>query len=226
MSLVKIDQIVRELCYLAEDPQFLYYDRFLSAAIDAVRELNMYAVPVLSVQEMDLSPTKTFKWPKDCIKPAVVGLTRKDKTCNLWVDRSPAFEDKKCSVTEAEEDMDQCFSGCGDEYKVGGYRGIGKGYIGIVKHDEIKRESHVICKLEKNDKIKLAYYADGVSSGVEEVPGEYKVVIEQFCIWKFWMISKPTISDRARAMYESEFRRARKFKNNTTIEEWIEAINP
>lgn len=230
MALIDFDQAVRQLCIETGNPDFRNYDTILSYAVLAVQELHLHAgMPALKTKEITPNGIKAIGWPADCIKPLAVGLHRNGKTCNLSMDRSLHDGDCGCSsVSEAEADIeavlnspDTSFLGLGD------YRGYGKGYdkLGLVKHDKVKRVSYITSRLQKKDVIKFSYMSSGIDEGVESVPSEAMIAIREFVFWNFYRVKSPTISDRARNMYEREFIKLSRFNNDTdSIEDWIDAI--
>lgn len=228
MALIKVDQIVRELCRITGEPDFRNYDTILSHVVNAVRELQIYAIPSVKTVTLKATSLKSLKWPSDCVKPLIVGVKRNGRTCNLSFDNSVHTGGcTPCSVSEAELEVNYILDGYnGLILKLGEYEGFGSGYdsIGLVKHNKDKRESYIICRTRKDDTFPFSYISDGVEDGIEEVPGECVITIQQFVLWMYYLIAKPTISDRARIMYEREFIKLRKLYQDNGIEEWIKAV--
>lgn len=228
-ALTPIDQVIRQLCRETGEPDFKNYDTVLSHVRGAIIDLNLYVIPSVKTKEVCVNKLSNIDWPKDCIKPVMIGLTRNGRTCNVSIDSGiSSTVDCGCtSMTEVEENIERTIAGYdGDPYMYNGIEGYGQGYDSIkaCTHDKENRITNLKFKLRGGDKIQFTYISDGIGEGVTHVPAEAETAIGEWVFWKYYRRTDKGASDRGRAQYKEEFTRLRKFYNDVTIEDWIRAI--
>lgn len=228
-ALTPIDQVIRQLCFETGEPDAKNYDLILSHVRGAIIDLKLYVIPSVKTVVCKVNGLSNIDWPKDCVKPVVVGLSRGSKICNISIDSgiAPASNCGCSSMTEVEQNINETLQNSDvDPYLYNGIEGYGQGYDSIraCTHDKENRITNVKFKLLPGDKIQFTYISDGIGTGVTHVPAEAETAIGEWVFWKYYRRTYPSLSDRGRQNYKEEFTRLRKFYNDVTIDQWIKAI--
>jgi len=228
-ALTPIDQVIRQLCRETGEPDYKNYDTILSHVRGALVDLQLYVLPSVKTTMVKLNRLNNIEWPADCVKPVLIGLVRNGRTCNISVDSgvSPALDCGCGSMTEVEKNIQETVQNTDvDPYLYYGIEVYGQGYDSIraCTHDKENRITNLKFKLLASDQVQFTYISDGISGGVSHVPVEAETAISEWVFWKYYRVSKPSLSDRGRINYKEEFTRLRKFFNDETLEDWIKAI--
>lgn len=228
-ALTPIDQVIRQLCRETGEPDYKNYDTILSHVRGAIVDLNLFVLPSVKTQLVEVNSLNNIDWPEDCVKPILIGLSRNNKICNISVDSGVApIKDCGCSsMTEVEASIQETLdNGCGDAFDYNGIEGYGSGFDSIkaCTHDKENRLTNIKFKLLPGDKIQFTYVSDGISDGVTHVPVEAETAIGEWVFWKYYRRTSPALSDRGRMNYKEEFTRLRKFFNDEPLENWIRAV--
>lgn len=230
-ALTPIDQVIRTLCRATGEPDFKNYDTIGTHVRGAMVDLNIYVLPSVKSVEMCADQLGNLKWPKDCVKPLMVGVRYKGRDIrNVSIDSiiSPASDGGFGSISEVEEDIynapgngEACFSHDGASLQ--GY-GCGYDRLKIATHSKDDRSTNLKFKIRQGTTFLFTYIADGISCGITHIPVEAEVAVEEWVFWKYYKRTDKGLSRESKQNYRDEHVRLRKFYQDQSLEDWIIAI--
>lgn len=238
MSVVATDLVIKQLCKETGEPGFHNYTTIEGYMLDAIRDMNIFTMPVWSTKLLPISSFNTYDWPCDCIKPLVTALKRnghfylleisEDLLSTVITDTAPE-DDSDCDVSDLFQ-----IDGYIEAYGWNVYNwGLGELYgaetlvppFGVVIHDKKQRLSYIKrCKVQTGDQIVSFYKSDGLEVCPEFIPGETKEVAELFVLQKYFRTRNPNLSAEMDDKYKQRLFRLERLYGEGTIEDWVRAV--
>jgi hypothetical protein len=207
--------------------------------LDAIRDLNIFNMPVWSVKTLSISMFNTVDWPCDCIKPLIVALKRNGNVYALDVSDDILSTQQSASTTPS-----TTLLSVNDLFRIDGFIesfgwavsnwNLGELYgaetminsIGTVIHDKSNRQSFIQrCRIMTGDSIVFFYKSDGLSDTPECIPSECKECTEYFVLQKYYRVRNANLAENMRDKYKQEFYRLQRLYNDDGEMSWISAMN-
>ena len=239
MALIRLDQVVKELCRECGEPDYRNYNALLSHVRRGYMGLNLSNMPSTRWVNLMLNNLNAIEWPEDCIKPIIVGLCRGGRIVNLDVDPYlclPNYCTCK-TLSEAQKEVDEFALGvAGSPYGyyyyntydsgIGELYGVGGGYnsLGYIKHDKENRMTYVQGPYAEGDTFVLYYKCDVNILGLVAIPVEVERAVREYAFYEYYRVKAPTLSDRAWERYKAMVTELNKFNQARTESEWISAL--
>jgi hypothetical protein len=238
MSIVAIDQIVKELCNETGEPGLQNYDTLLGKVLDGIRDLSIFNMPIWKAEQVDLNGYNAICWPNDCVKPLAVVLERNGR--KIALDVSDDIYDtvgavNKVTISDVNNEVGDFFRNDGyyqDWYSLfnwglGEVYGLNTGYgnSGVATHNKDRKQTIVQgVTLKDEDKLWFFYKSDGLGDATQCVPSECKEAIEYFALSKYFRTRNPNLGSLNRENYKQEFYRLQRLYADESEQAWAKTM--
>lgn len=224
--MVKLDEIVRDVCLQAGDTEYKLYDRMLSFVVRGVADMNVLIGTNVRSEYLDIDRKNyTVQLPDSCDFPTKVGIAHCGTIVLLYVDDSiPMPKDDACICNTSAEAC-STIQGILYEGRVGNYPmypftnvyqdglnlGVMYGAAGGFNrfgYYRIDKPNHrivldPIIGYEEGTQIIIEWSDSGLRSSISKVPDNYREALISFALWKYLSMQSPG----AAMAHQSEYMR-------------------
>ena len=244
MSLVTLDNVVRNVMVDLGEQSLNKYQTYLQWAIRGFRELKLHNSSYAKIAYLPISNSKSVDLPIDYLKYTKIGVCINDRVVLLGLDDTLCVNHKKDDCGNPLElalnpaTTQDTILGLNygyyffDHYRngqfVGGLYGLGGGdsSLGYYRINEEKNQIQLTSQVPSTEII-LEYISDGSdTTGTATVP---KYAVEALIQWVHWqrlrrMSNKTRESEIARRDYIIEFDKLKHFKLMFTAAEYLQML--
>jgi hypothetical protein len=235
--LVELDKVIRDACEQDGDTDYKYYMKFMRLANAAMRDLNLFVIPILKTEKFVVDSTRVIDMPSDFVYYTKVGLMRHGRVVTLSLNNDMHMEEEPLCDCENKDEADKYINDllCGKlkgeyAYRFYGY-GVGELYgmqggfnrFGYYRFDK-ENNRFFVQGLSEGDELVIEYKSNGVGNGVALVPTECELAIVSFILWKSNAKTNAGFADRNYRDYKIQYEKLKKLYLTYTEREWLDTF--